>query len=244
MPWEELFMTGAMFCKWNMFHPVFIYRLKHGCTLPQISVAKEESLNGRDVRWCCLCTAFSLREAHVSNTVRLLRALPPDCSTGVANFCHTLSPFFSRCPSCFCKRKEYLWSSLEYYPFFRNYTLALILLDNYGRFAVISCLLTIQVTGCHHMLVSCKSANQLIGEKCVSKAHKCGYEITQWSSWVHVNLQAVFFSSFPYLWLKWAFGDVTLTDVIFFAVRFAVLQHDNCNIHSKRASPMLWEDHW
>lgn len=87
-------------------------------------------------------------------------------------------------------------------------------------------------------------AKQLIGEKCVSKAHKCGYEITQWSSWVHVNLQAVFFSSFPYLWLKWAFGDVTLTDVIFFAVRFAVLQHDNCNIHSKRASPMLWEDHW
>lgn len=106
-------MTGATVCKWSVFHPVLISRLKHGCLLPQISVAKEESLNGRDVRWCCLCTVFSPGEAQVSNTVQLLRALPPDCSVGVANFCLTPSPCFSHCPSRFCKRKEYLWSSLS-----------------------------------------------------------------------------------------------------------------------------------
>lgn len=114
----------------------------------------------------------------------------------------------------------------EYYPFFRNYTLALVLLDNYGRFAIISCLLTVRVTGCHCVLVSTK---QLIGEKCVSKAQKCGYEITQWSTRVHVSLQAVFFSSFPYLQLKRALGDVPLTRGFFCSRIFCIatwqLQH-------------------
>lgn len=45
----------------------------------------------------------------------------------------------------------------EYYPVFRNCTLALILLDNYGKFAIISCLLTLRVTSCHCVLVSCKA---------------------------------------------------------------------------------------
>lgn len=46
----------------------------------------------------------------------------------------------------------------EYSPLFRICILALILLDNYAKFAVISCLSTPRVISCHCVLISCEAA--------------------------------------------------------------------------------------
>lgn len=174
-------MTGATVLGWSMFYPVSISSLKQGCPLPLISVAKEESLNGRYVRRRCLCTAYAPREAQVSNTGQLFRALSPTCSPEVVNNCITRSLSFSHCPITFMWETRVLTALLdfiskalmqpwvmqsaecidmkqcEYYPILRSCTLALTLLDNYRKFAINSCLLTRRVTSCDCVLVSCKA---------------------------------------------------------------------------------------
>jgi len=106
-------------------------------------------------------------------------------------------PVSCKCWKCVDKEQS------EDFPVFRDYTLALLLLDNYGWFAIISCLWSIQVTSSHCVLVFSEG-------KCVSKAQKRDYEITQQSAQFSVILQASFLIVSPsavevgtWLFLQW-----------------------------------------
>lgn len=257
-------MTGATVLKWSMFYPVSISSLKQECPLPQISVAKEESLNGRYVRWCCLGTAYGPREAQVSHTVQLFRALSPACSPEVANSCVTHSLSFSQCPITFMWEKRvlwalldfickalmqprviqsaesvYIWSSLNITQFLETARLPWYywtIMESLQLFPAFWLYGSLAVIACWF------PAKQLSGEKHFQSTKTWLWNHTVKHS-VRVVLQAGFFSSLGHLQLKWVLGGVPLTEVPF-AVRFDVLQHGSCNIHCKRASPSLWEAHW